>query len=323
MTKRSCITTALAVLALLSACTPEQSVAPELVAHRHAWSGGTWSPWSAPVNLGAVINTAAQEMHPALSKNGLSMYFTSDRAGSRGLDIWVAQRASESEPWGAPQNLGPLFNSDSTDMAPYLTVDGHRLYFHSGRAGGCGAFDLYVSTRHDNDDDFGWGPPVNLGCTINGPFDDAGPMFTENDGTGEATLYLNSARPGGPGGSDIYRSVRSSDGTWGPATLVTELNLPFRDTRTVISRDGLELILSSDVNGRLGGIGSQDLWVATRATIADPWSEPVNLGAGVNTTAFDGGPALSFNGTELYFLSERPGGFGRRDLYVSTRARLR
>src|SRR3989454_2800028 len=54
-----------------------------------------------------------------------------------------------------------------------------------------------------------------------------------------------------------------------------------------------------------------------------PWSTPVNLGAVVNTTAFDGGPALSFDGTTLYFHSNRPGGFGGNDLYVTTRARLR
>jgi len=63
--------------------------------------------------------------------------------------------------------------------------------------------------------------------------------------------------------------------------------------------------------------------VATRATTLDPWSPPVPLGPVVNSPYFDGGPALSFDGTELYFLSERPGGFGGRDLYLTTRARLR
>jgi hypothetical protein len=70
-------------------------------------------------------------------------------------------------------------------------------------------------------------------------------------------------------------------------------------------------------------LGSQDIWVATRATTLDPWSPPVPLGPVVNSPYFDGGPALSFDATELYFLSERPGGFGGRDLYVTTRARLR
>jgi hypothetical protein len=84
--------------------------------------------------------------------------------------------------------------------------------------------------------------------------------------------------------------------------------------------------------GRPGGVGSEDLWVSTRNSTLDLWSPPVNLDAEnlalgqppvVNTTAFDGAPALSFDGTTLYFFSERPGGFGKRDLYMTTRARLR
>ena len=66
-----------------------------------------------------------------------------------------------------------------------------------------------------------------------------------------------------------------------------------------------------------------DIWYSTRATTADPWLLPVNLGVAVNTTAFDGGPAISYDGTALYFFSNRPGGNRGNDLYVTTRARVR
>jgi hypothetical protein len=56
--------------------------------------------------------------------------------------------------------------------------------------------------------------------------------------------------------------------------------------------------------------------------MAAPWSEPVNL-ASVNSTASDFRPTLSFDGTALIFASDRPGGCGGGDLYVSTRVRLR
>jgi len=49
----------------------------------------------------------------------------------------------------------------------------------------------------------------------------------------------------------------------------------------------------------------------------------VNLGSTVNTTFAEGAPALSCDATTLYFYSNRPGGFGNNDLYVSTRHRLR
>ena len=284
-----------------------------------------WSDWSAPLNLGPVVNSDSADQHPGISKDGLSLYFGSNRAGGYGgLDLYVTRRDNLEAPWGPPVNLGPLVNSDAPDFAPNFTPGGHQLFFHSGRSGGCGALDLYVARRRDRQDAFGWEAPANLGCVVNSAFDDAGPTVVEDEATGVTTLTFNSSRPSGPGGLDIYQSTRVGDaGAFGPAVLIPELSGPFRDTRTAISRNGLELFLSSDVTGRVGGIGGQDIWSSARATTADPWSTPVNLGAGVNTTAFDGGPALSFDGTTLYFFSNRSGGSGGNDLYVTTRSRLR
>ena len=283
-----------------------------------------YGPWGTPVNLGPVVNSPFDDNRPAISKDGLSLYITSDRpGGSGGLDIWVSHRASVDDPWGPPQNLGPTVNSSLNDVAPTFSPDGHRLYFHSFRAGGCGLADLYVSRRHDTRDDFGWGPPEDLGCVVNTPYVNAGPTIFEDESTGITTLYftVRNNPPGSDQGFDVYASTRIGDeGAFGAPVLVRELSSPFRDTRTAIRRDGLEIFLSS---GRPGGVGSEDLWVSTRASTLDPWSTPVNLGAVVNTTAFDGGPALSFDGTTLYFHSNRPDGFGGNDLYVTTRTRLR
>lgn len=286
--------------------------------------GTTWSDWSTPVNVGPVINSSASEQHPAISKDGLSLYFSSNRPGGLGgLDVYVSQRANVDDPWGPPVNLGPNINSGGNDLAPAFSPDGHLLYFHSFGRGGCGGADLFLSRRHDKRDDLAWGPAENLGCVVNSAADDAGPTIFEDEAAGVTTLIFTSTRPGGPGDFDIYQSTRSGDeGDFGPASLVAELSGPFRDTRTAISRDGLELFMSSDVNGRPDGIGGQDLWRSIRAATTDPWSAPLNLGPGVNTTAFDGAPALSFDGTTLYFFSARPGGFGGNDLYVTTRQRL-
>jgi hypothetical protein len=56
---------------------------------------------------------------------------------------------------------------------------------------------------------------------------------------------------------------------------------------------------------------------------SDPWSSPVNLGEVVNSTVLDFRPAISFDGTALYFHSARSGGFGEYDVYVTTRTRIR
>ncbi len=320
------------------ACSPDKRlVGPDAAKPLAAEAAGedqpTYGPWATPVNLGPVVNSPYNDNHPAISKDGLSLYISSGRPGGvNGAnvpqieEIWVSQRASRDADWGAPVNLGPAINSiGSNTGSPTFTPDGHRMYFHSNRPGFCGLADLYVARRHDKRDDFGSDPAENLGCVVNGPANDNGPTYFEDQMTGITTLYFTSTRLGGPGDFDIYASTRvGDDGEFGPAVLVPELSGPGRDTRTAIRRDGLEIFLSSDVTGRVGGIGSQDIWVSTRGTTLDPWSTPVNLGPTVNSTAFDGAPALSFDGTTLYFFSERTdlGGFGKRDLYVTTRARL-
>lgn len=283
-----------------------------------------WSEWSVPENLGAVINTAAAEQHPTISKDGLSLYFASDRDGTTGgLDLWVSRRASVDDPWTTPVNLGPNINSSLTDLAAGFSPDGHSMYYHSAGRGGCGAADLFVSRRHDKKDDLDWGVAQNLGCVVNSSAEDAGPTLWTDD-AGVTTMMFNSSRPG-PGGLDIYQTTRAGDDDeWAPPTLVAELSGPFRDTRVTISRDMLTLFISSDSQGRVGGQGGQDLWMSTRLDTASPWSAPVNLGSIVNGPTFDGAPSLSWDGTELYFFSDRTGagGFGRNDLYVTRRSRV-
>ena len=291
-------------------------------------SGGAWltddppqySDWSAPVNLGSTINFPnAWEYQVAISPDGLSLYFDSDRPGGYGKrDIWVSQRASVDEPWGTPQNLGPNINTPSNDSAPFVSLDGHRLYFHSNRPGGFGGADIYVSRRHNKRDDFGWQPAENIGSGVNTSAQEQQPCVFEDDVTGIVTLYFNSNRPGGPGGDDIYASELQSDETFGSAALVLELNTPGEDSGPSISRDGLEMFFSSD---RSVNFGHSDLWVATRPSTADPWSAPVNLGPVVNGIWTDGGPAISFDGTELYFISVDPT-VTSFDIYVTTRSKL-
>jgi len=134
------------------------------------------------------------------------------------------------------------------------------------------------------------------------------------------TLYFTSLnRPGNVGDWDIYASTLQADGTFGPGELVPELCSIGRDTRTSISRNGLEIFITSN---RPGGLGGLDVWVSTRGSTSESWSAPVNVGAPVNSTDNDGAPALSFDGTALYFYSLRPGGYGGNDLYIATRSKL-
>ena len=250
------------------------------------------------------------------------------------LELWVSQRTSLEAPWGAPVNLDafntvPVINSiGSNTYAPNFSADGHLLFFSSLRPGGSGSSDMYVSRRSNKHDDFAWQEPLNLGPVINSPQADDAPNYFEDEETGIITMYFASTRPAGSN-EHIYASTLGDDGTFGAAVLVPELSSTSNETRTSIRRDGLEFFLASTRPNGL--IGKNDIWVSTRDSTLDPWSTPVNLGPTVNYPGYGTGtPALSWDGTTLYFTSDRPGGFNAPanshitgDLYVTTRRKLR
>ena len=311
-------THALPAIALaLAACQSEPtashlSALPSLAAAEAA----RFSEWSEPVNLGPVVNAASTDNAPALSPDGLSLYFSSDRPGGLGnFDLWVSHRASHDSPWGTPVNVGLGVNSAGVESGPCLSPDGHLLFFQSNRPGGEGSNDIYVSRRDDTDNDFGWGPPVNLGPDVNTATGEFGPWFVLHGDDGP-TLYF--AR--GPSNTltDIYAALVTRDGqTRGAARLVAELSDPaFNDGHPTLRRDGREILFFSN---RPGGFGATDLWQATRRNVHDPWSPPGNLGTPPNSSSGDLLPALSLDGRTLLFSSDRPGGYGSNDLWMSTR----
>ncbi|MET0214954.1 MAG: hypothetical protein ABW292_18220, partial [Vicinamibacterales bacterium] len=253
-----------------------------------------------------------------LSRDELTMYFTSDRPGGvGGDDLWFTTRASLEDPWGDPENMSAL-NSTVADSLAVLSSDEHVMFFHSTRPGGCGAGDIWMTRRHNRRSQQ-WDPPINLGCVVNTGATEIAPAFFENPETGQVTLFYGSNRPGSQV-FDVYASVVGEDGYFGPGALVPEFSSLGRDTRIFIRKDGLEVFITSD---RTGGQALIDIWTSTRDTLSDTWSTPVDLSSPVNSASDDGSPWLSRDGTTLYFFSTRALGYGQRDIWYSTRVKLR
>ena len=277
-----------------------------------------FSDWDLPINLGPGVNSGFADQSPEVSKDGLSLYFQSDRPGFGNQDLWVSRRDSEDEPWGPAVNLGDVINSAAFESRPSLSRDGHWLFFSSTRPGGFApGLDLWASYREHVHDDFAWQTPVHLGGGVNaGGSSEIEASYVENDG-GAPQLYFVSNRPGGFGAFDVYVSELLASGDWGPATWVPELSSTSPDQSISVRFDGREAFI---VRGTAPLPAGFDLWVSTRVAIADPWSAPVNLGPVVNSTVEDSSAHISADRQTLYFESIRPGGLGRSDLWMTKRA---
>jgi hypothetical protein len=284
------------------------------------------SEWSLPDNLGTPINSTASDQNAFLTKDGLTLYFSSNRAvpgAQGGLDIWVSQRATTADDWGAPQNVQAL-NTSSADLAPSISPDGHLIFFASNRPGSTpmdppgpvASIDIYMSTRTNTHDPLAWGIPMKLGPGVNTASADQAPFYLQSAEDGPTNLYFNRGVLQ-LGQGDIYSAAITRKGeVLGEAVPVAELNSATNEAAVSIRHDGREIFFWSV---RPGGLSGQDLWTSTRQSVHHPWSTPTVLAAPVNSAANDLTPNLSFDGRTLIFSSDRAPTMGGNDLWITTR----
>ena len=132
---------------------------------------------------------------PSITKDGSTLYFSSDMNGSLGKsDIWKVALKTDGT-LGTPENLGTNINTEGSEQFPFI-ADDNTLYFSSNGRNGLGGLDVYAYNNTKNSQ------PVNIGKPVNSQKDDFG--FTFNQAQGVA--FLSSNRDGGLGDDDIYQA---------------------------------------------------------------------------------------------------------------------
>ena len=155
--------------------------------------------WSKLEKLNGNINTKYWESHASVSKDGRTLFFTSNRAGGYGgLDVYKSERTRNGD-WGPAINLGPVINSKYNEDTPFITEDGQTLYFSSMGHYNMGGYDIFYSTRLDNGQ---WAKPINAGYPLNTTNDD---LFFTPVRDGAYAYYAKYDPADSYGLADIYK----------------------------------------------------------------------------------------------------------------------
>ncbi len=150
--------------------------------------------WSEPEKL-EILGDSLVAAHPALSPDGLTLYFVSDiKGGFGGKDIWKVSRTAGGQSWSDPVNLGPDINTAGDELFPYMR-DENTLYFSSDGLIGMGGLDIFKATAQPDDS---W-TVQNMKAPINSPADDFGIAF-ENEN--EKGIFSSTRK--GRGNDELY-----------------------------------------------------------------------------------------------------------------------
>jgi hypothetical protein len=202
--------------------------------YRSVFRGGAWD---SAVSVGDSVNsTAYGEGAPFISYSGSRLYFTKWPANNHN-DYHIYYNEKRNGVWQGAKRFEAAFNNDQYPNSwPCFTHDGRRLFFYSfGRPGGSGLGDLWYSDYDTVTQ--AWGPPVNLGDSINTPDWDGCPALSWDD----RTLYFNSARAP-TYKTKIYKSVMVN-GVWQGCTILpAPINYPIGSSQyPCLSADGMHL----------------------------------------------------------------------------------
>ncbi|MDR3365611.1 MAG: OmpA family protein [Prevotellaceae bacterium] len=212
------------------------------------------------------------------------------------------------------------FNSLKDDFAPAFAEDDYSVvYFTSSRDDALGKKKNIITGNKSTDVFFSkqsrngrWEKPLPLAGEINTKSDEGACALDAN----LRSMYFTQCLTRGEKiGCSICSATRDEQSVWTEVNKVNLFDSTFNVAHPTFSDDGAELYFASDMEGGYGGF---DIWVVNRVGEADEWSEPVNMGASINTAGNEMYPYVRDVGT-LYFASNGHKGFGGLDIFRATK----
>ncbi len=211
-------------------------------------------PWGPPAPV-VPVNSTTTETTPGVSADGLTLYFSSDRAGGLGgTDIYVSTRATRADAWTVPAHVGELA-SVSAEHGTQPSASGRSLVFNSDRSG---STLLYITTRASLTAP--WDAPRPITELSSG--DEADPTLVAED---QVIVFHSTTRGGGVGGSELYLARRAAPSLPFDAPVpIPELNSPASDSDAWLSDDQRHALFASDRSG------TSQIYEASRTLVSSP-----------------------------------------------------
>ncbi len=210
--------------------------------------------------------------------------------------------------WGSPYILP--FSGKHSDLEPFLSSDGHRMYFASNRPkendlDGKPDFDIWYV---DKDRSEKWSEPVNLGTPVNSEGNEFYPAITDS-----GNIYFTLIDPSVGPADDIYVSIKSDTGYVAPVAIVGGVNTEGAEFNAYVHQDESFIIFSGWQ--RADGQGRGDLYISFNE--GGKWSTAVNVGRDINSVGMEYCPFYHEASGKLYFTSRRGTDFDLPDQFDS------
>jgi WD40-like Beta Propeller Repeat len=241
-----------------------------------------------------IISTGDYESHAMFTPDGRELYFLKMAPNFSRWTIFISRYRDGR--WLEPE-VAP-FSGQYQDADPYITPDGKHFYFISDRPVEAGGerqshHDIWVMDKTES----GWSAPRHLPAPVNSDADSYYPIVLKN-----GTLYFGSQRKDSKGLGDIYRAVPQKDGGYAVENLGLPVNTSAGEYEAFVTEDEQLLLLAA--TRRPDSLGDYDLYVSHKQGDGK-WSEPVNLGAEINSPSRELSPKLTPDGKYLVWMSCR------------------